>query len=232
MVTLNANGIMHDRMIQTKPNTLVVNEIFHTVQGESTHVGRPCVFIRLTYCNLRCTYCDTAYAFEEGKEMHVDEILSVVRAFECKLVEVTGGEPLFQNNVHPLLTRLCAEGFEVLLETSGSLDVGGVDPRVKRIVDFKCPSSSMMKKNLWENVKYLKPNDEVKFVIGTREDYEWSKSMIRLHEIDKRCSLLMSVVFGALEPAQLADWILEDKLNVRFQLQLHKYIWEPNKKGV
>lgn len=223
---------MRDRMIQTKANTLIVNEIFHSIQGESTHMGRPCVFIRLTYCNLRCTYCDTAYAFEEGKEMHVDEILGVVRAFGCKLVEVTGGEPLFQDNVHRLLTQLCDDGFEVLLETGGSLDIGRVDPRVKRIVDFKCPSSNMMKKNLWENVNHLKPTDEVKFVIGTREDYEWSKSMIRLREIDKRCSLLMSVVFGVLEPVQLVGWILEDKLSVRFQLQLHKYIWEPDKKGV
>ncbi len=215
-----------------KPKTLVVNEIFHSIQGESTHMGRPCVFIRLTYCNLRCTYCDTAYAFEEGKEMHFDEILETVRAFGCNLVEVTGGEPLFQDHAHDLLSRLCDEGFEVLLETGGSLDIGRVDARVKRIVDFKCPSSNMMKKNLWGNVNHLKPTDEVKFVIGTREDYEWSKSMIGLHELGKRCSLLMSVVFGVLEPVRLATWILEDKLNVRLQLQLHKYIWEPYKKGV
>jgi 7-carboxy-7-deazaguanine synthase len=195
-------------------------------------MGRPCVFVRLTYCNIRCSYCDTEYAFYEGKEMLVDEILEVVRGFGCKLVELTGGEPLFQANVHELMNRLCDQGFEVLLETGGSLDIGKVDPRVKRIVDFKCPSSGMMKKNFWENVGYLKETDEVKFVIGDREDYVWAKGMIQGHEIENRCPILMSVVFGKLEPVQLAEWVLEDKLNVRFQLQMHKYIWSPETRGV
>ncbi|HEY6192885.1 MAG TPA: radical SAM protein [Bacteroidota bacterium] len=195
-------------------------------------MGRPCVFVRLTYCNIRCSYCDTEYAFYEGKESPIDEIVASVRRFGCKLVEVTGGEPLFQANVHELMTRLCDEGYELLLETGGSLDIGGVDERVRRIVDFKCPSSGMMNKNLWENVKHLNARDEVKFVIGDREDYDWSKRMIAEFEIDRRSPVLMSVVFGKLEPVQLSEWILSDKLNVRFQLQMHKYIWNPETKGV
>lgn len=213
-------------------NTLVINEIFHSIQGESSHMGRPCVFIRLTYCNLRCSYCDTQYAFYEGKEMTIDEIMEVVRSYGCNLVEVTGGEPLWQENVHPLMKRLCDEGYEVLLETGGSVSIAGVDPRVKRIVDFKCPSSNMMKKNVWENVRYLKEGDEVKFVIGNREDYEWAKTIIEQHQIRTRCPVLLSVVFGELEPLQLAQWILEDRLDVRFQLQMHKYIWNPETRGV
>jgi 7-carboxy-7-deazaguanine synthase len=213
-------------------HTLVINEIFHSIQGESSHMGRPCVFIRLTYCNLRCSYCDTEYAFYEGREMRIDEIIDAVRSFRCNLVEVTGGEPLWQENVHQLLKRLCDDGYEVLLETGGSLSIASVDPRVKRIVDFKCPSSTMMKKNLWDNVKYLKQGDEVKFVIGNRDDYEWAKSMIEQYKIRDRCPVLMSVVFGALEPLQLAEWILEDRLDVRFQLQMHKYIWSPQARGV
>ena len=167
---------MQEDLLQTAPHThkkdsgqaLVINEIFHSIQGESSHMGRPCVFVRLTYCNIRCTYCDTEYAFYEGKEMSIAEILKTVRVYNCKLVEVTGGEPLVQENVHKLMQQLCDEGFEVLLETGGSLDISKVDSRVKRIVDFKCPSSKMMKKNLWENVRHLRKDDEVKFVIGNR----------------------------------------------------------------
>ncbi len=223
---------MSEHIIQNKTNTLIVNEIFHSIQGESSHMGLPCVFVRLTYCNIRCSYCDTEYAFYEGKEMSIEDIIETVNGYHCGLVEVTGGEPLFQENVHPLMKRLCDEGKEVLLETGGSLDISKVDPRVKRIVDFKCPSSKMMKKNLWDNVEYLKSSDEVKFVIGSREDYEWSKQMIEQYNIIQRCPVLMSVVFGALEPVTLSNWILEDKLHVRFQMQLHKYIWSPDTKGV
>jgi 7-carboxy-7-deazaguanine synthase len=164
--------------------------------------------------------------------MSINDIAAAVRGFGCKLVEVTGGEPLFQPNVHELMALLCDEGYELLLETGGSLDIGRVDPRVRRIVDFKCPSSSMMKKNLWENVQFLNGRDEVKFVIGDREDYDWSKRMIEEHQIGGRCPILMSVVFGKLEPVQLSEWILADRLNVRFQLQMHKYIWSPETKGV
>jgi 7-carboxy-7-deazaguanine synthase len=211
---------------------LVVNEIFHSIQGESTHAGRPCVFIRLTYCNLRCTWCDTAYAFEEGQRMSVAGILSVVRSFACGLVEVTGGEPLMQDGVNELFEALCDGGFEVLVETSGSLDIGGIDRRVKRIVDFKCPGSGMVKKNLWSNVAGLTPQDEVKFVVLDREDFDWAVGRIREHGIERRCTVLMSVVFGQLEPLDLARWILEEGIGARFQLQTHKYIWEPTARGV
>ena len=214
------------------PELLVVNEIFCSIQGESTHAGRRCVFVRLTYCNLRCSYCDTAYAFEEGKAMEVDDVVDAVCRYGCKLVEITGGEPLYQSNVHRLMKRLCDEDFEVLLETGGSLSIAEVDPRMKRIVDFKCPSSGMEKRNLWENVNHLRSTDEVKFVIGVWEDYDWAKRMIEDRGIRRHCSVLMSVVFGQLEPAQLAEWILEDRLDVRLQLQVHKYIWPPDMRGV
>lgn len=223
---------MSEPLIENKSHTLVIHEIFHSIQGESSHMGRACVFVRLTYCNIRCSYCDTEYAFNEGKEMSIDEIMKSVHDYRCNLVELTGGEPLFQANVHELMKRLCDEGFEVLVETGGSLDLGKVDPRVKKIVDFKCPTSKMVKKNLWENVTYLKAGDEVKFVIGSREDYDWAKKMMAEHGIEKRCPVLMSVTFGELEPVMLAEWILEDRLPVRFQLQMHKYIWSPETRGV
>ncbi len=211
---------------------LVINEIFHSIQGESSHMGRPCVFVRLTYCNLRCTYCDTTYAFEEGETMGLEEILQRVSAYRCGLVEVTGGEPLMQPGVFDLLQSLCDRGYESLLETGGSLDISRVDPRVKRIVDFKCPSSGMVKKNLWSNADHLKATDEVKFVIGTREDFDWAVDAIATYRIAERSPILMSVVFGVLEPAELAGWILESGINARFQLQMHKYIWEPSARGV
>lgn len=223
---------MNERLIENKPNTLVINEIFHSIQGESSHTGRPCTFVRLTYCNIRCGYCDTEYSFYEGREMSLDEILDTVKGYGCKLVEVTGGEPLFQPNVHPLMRRLCDEGYEVLLETGGSLDIGSVDLRVRRIVDFKCPSSNMTKKNLWSNVEHLRSGDEVKFVIGNREDYDWAKAKLQEFKILDRCPALMSPVFGEIEPITLAGWILDDKLDVRFQIQLHKYIWTPETRGV
>ena len=223
---------MNERLIQIKPHTLIINEIFHSIQGESSRMGCPCVFVRLTYCNIRCSYCDTEYAFYEGREMTIAGVMEIVRAYQCKLVEITGGEPLFQTNVHELLKQLCDEGFEVLIETGGSLDISHIDSRVKRIIDFKCPSSNMTKMNLWDNVSHLKARDEVKFVIGNRDDYEWSKQMIFDHQLGQRCSILMAVVFNGLEPVHLVEWILEDKLNVRFQLQMHKYIWSPETKGV
>ena len=218
--------------MDSRPNTLVINEIFHSIQGESTHAGRPCVFVRLTYCNLRCSYCDTEYAFTEGREMRFDEIMGAIRAFGCTLVEITGGEPLFQPNVIGLMGLLCDGGFEVLLETGGSLDISAVDDRVKRIIDFKCPSSGMEKKNLWKIMDGLRPSDEVKFVIGDRGDYEWAKQKIAEYQLGERCTILMSVVFGELELVELAGWILADKLDVRFQMQMHKYIWSPETRGV
>ena len=209
-----------------------VNEIYYSVQGESSFSGLPCVFVRLTYCNLRCSYCDTEYAFYEGKEFSPSEIINKVKEFNCKLVEITGGEPLVQNEAIDLMKDLCDAGFDVLLETGGSLSIKDVDKRVKIIMDLKCPSSGMEKKNLYDNISRLKKSDELKFVIGTREDYEWSKNKITEYDLTNKCSVLFSVVFGKLEPVELVNWILEDKLNVRFQLQMHKYIWEPEKKGV
>jgi 7-carboxy-7-deazaguanine synthase len=211
---------------------LKINEIYFSIQGESSKAGLPCVFIRLTYCNLRCTYCDTEYAFYEGKDYSIDEVVEQVKKYNCRLVEVTGGEPLFQKESYDLLKRLCEEKFEVLLETGGSLPIKEVDPSVKIIMDLKCPSSGMVKKNLYENIDCLKLSDELKFVVGSREDYEWSKEIINKYKLNNKCEILFSVVFGVLEPITLVNWILEDKLNVRFQLQMHKYIWDPLAKGV
>jgi 7-carboxy-7-deazaguanine synthase len=211
---------------------LIVNEIFHSIQGESSHAGRPCVFVRLTYCNLRCSYCDTEYAFEEGTRMTIAEIVREVESFGCRLVEVTGGEPLMQYGSLDLMRVLCDAGFEVLLETGGSLDISRVDPRVKRIVDFKCPGSRMAKKNQWENTKYLRTGDEVKFVVGDRADFDWALERISEHQIAGKCQLLFSPVFGVLEPSDLATWLLQSGLNARFQIQMHKYIWEPSTRGV
>ncbi|MGA9115170.1 MAG: radical SAM protein [Bacteroidota bacterium] len=210
----------------------VVSEIFHSIQGESTHAGRPCVFVRLAFCNLRCTWCDTAYAFEGGETLAVEAILARVAAFGCRLVEVTGGEPLAQESAPVLLRELCDAGYEVLLETGGSCDIGGVDPRVKRIVDFKCPGSGMDGRNLWANARTLGPGDEVKFVIAGREDFDWAAAKVREHALDRRCPVLFSPVSGMLPPADLARWILEGGLPVRLQLQMHKHIWEPAMRGV
>ena len=211
---------------------LKINEIFHSIQGESTRAGEPCVFIRLTGCNLRCTYCDTEYAFYEGTNEQIEDIINEVKRFNCQLVEVTGGEPLIQNGSFDLMKQLCDEGFDVMLETSGSLSVENVDARVKIILDLKSPSSGMEKKNLYANLNWIKPLDEVKFVIGNREDYEWAKNVIEGFGITKKAVILFAVVFNKLEPVKLAEWILEDNLKVRFQLQMHKYIWDPNKRGV
>ena len=164
--------------------------------------------------------------------MEISDIIGEVSKYDCKLVEITGGEPLFQNESLELMQRLCEQGYEVMLETGGSLPIKDIDKRVMIILDLKCPSSKMMKKNLYENIEYLKPSDEVKFVIGTREDYDWTKSIIEKYDLTKKCAVLFSVVFGELEPVTLVNWILEDKLNVRFQLQMHKYIWDPKQKGV
>ncbi|MBL1214210.1 MAG: radical SAM protein [Ignavibacteriae bacterium] len=211
---------------------LKVNEIYFSIQGESTFAGKPCVFIRLTYCNLRCSYCDTEYAFYDGEEMSIEEIIEEVKKYNCSLVEVTGGEPLVQKDSIHLMRKLCDEDYEVLLETGGSLPIENIDKRVRVILDLKCPSSNMKGKNLYENLDYLKSIDEVKFVIGTREDYEWAKEIISKYKINEKCEVLFSVVFDELEPLTLTNWILEDKLNVRFQLQMHKFIWKPEERGV
>jgi len=209
-----------------------INEIYKSIQGESSKAGLPCVFVRLTYCNLRCTYCDSEYAFYDGKEMSISQIIDEVKKYNCKLVEITGGEPLFQNESIDLMKQLCDEGFDVMLETSGSLSIKDIDARVKIIMDLKCPSSKMMKKNLYENIEFLKPTDEIKFVIGNREDYDWTKKIINDYRLNEKCEILFSVVFEQLKPVTLVEWILEDNLNVRYQLQMHKYIWDPKQKGV
>jgi 7-carboxy-7-deazaguanine synthase len=211
---------------------LVVNEIFHSIQGESSHTGRPCVFVRLTYCNLRCSYCDTEYAFEEGSRKSILEIIKEIGSFRCRLVEITGGEPLVQEGSLDLMRRLCDSGYEVLLETGGSLDIGRVDRRVKRIVDFKCPGSGMAKKNLWSNVAHLRAGDEVKFVVRDRADFEWALDRIEEFGIDRCSHILFSPVFGVLEPVDLATWILKSGITARLQLQMHKFIWEPSVRGV
>ena len=212
--------------------SLKVNEIYYSVQGESTHVGRPCIFIRLTYCNLRCTYCDTEYAFYEGKDIKIPEIMAKIKQWNCNLVEVTGGEPLFQDECIHLLNELKNQNYEVLLETGGSLSISDVPIEIVKIVDFKCPSSGMEKKNLWSIVNDLQPHDEVKFVIGDREDFDWAKEMLNKYSLNEKCSILFSPTFGKIDPSLIVEWILEGDIPVRMQLQMHKHIWESEGKGV
>tara|TARA_B100000586_G_scaffold90137_1_gene64168 strand:- start:50 stop:691 length:642 start_codon:yes stop_codon:yes gene_type:complete len=212
--------------------SLKVNEIYYSIQGESTHVGRPCIFIRLTYCNLRCTYCDTEYAFYEGKDIEIPEIMAKIKQWNCNLVEVTGGEPLFQDECIDLLNELTNQNYEVLLETGGSLSISDVPIEIVRIVDFKCPSSGMEKKNLWSIVNDLQPHDEVKFVIGDREDFDWAKEMLNKYSLNEKCSILFSPTFGKIDPSLIVEWILEGDIPVRMQLQMHKLIWESERKGV
>jgi len=214
-------------------STLTINEIYHSIQGESTWAGEPCVFVRLTFCDLRCTYCDTEYAFYEGKKQTLAEIASAVAAFHCPLVELTGGEPLLQKNALPLLTMLADAGHIVLLETSGAHDISGVDPRVHRIMDLKTPGSGESARNLFSNIDHLTERDEVKLVIGSREDYEWARENVRQFDLPKRCrAVLFSPIFGRIDPREIVEWILADRLPVRFQLQMHKFIWTPAQRGV
>ncbi len=245
-------------------DTLVINEIYLSLQGESAFAGLPCIFIRLTACDLRCSYCDTAYAFTEGKKISLKQILAKIRElaapfknsalrtshFVLPLVELTGGEPLLQKNSLPLMKRLCDDGFTVLLETSGAHDISPVDPRVRRIMDLKCPSSGEAGRSRWENLKHLKPTDEIKFVIGTVEDYEWARQKIAGHRLNATCPLLFSWVHPlapeqqnkSLKPVpagqtpvsrrELAERIIADALPVRFQVQMHKIIWPLEQRGV
>jgi len=212
---------------------LKVNEIYLSVQGESTWAGLPCLFLRLTACDLRCTYCDTEYAFYDGKKRTTADVLEEMLSYDCPLMEITGGEPLLQKNVLPLMTALCDAGRTVLIETSGAHDISKIDPRVHRIMDLKTPSSGMCDRNLYSNIPHLAERDEVKFVIGSREDYEWTRDQIRTHGLaDRVRAVLLSAIFGKIEPRQIVEWMLEDKLPARFQLQMHKFIWEPRARGV
>jgi 7-carboxy-7-deazaguanine synthase len=216
--------------------SLVLNEIFYSIQGESSFAGQPCVFVRLTGCDLRCTYCDTEYAFYEGKRRSLDAIIAEVAAHPCRLVEITGGEPLLQKRVHALMTRLCDLGYTVLIETSGAHDISAVDARVHRIMDLKCPGSGESARNRMENLPLLQARDEVKFVIGSREDYDWARGQVLAGQdgwAARVNAILFSPVFGKVTPLELATWILADALpRVRMQIQMHKIIWEPNRRGV
>jgi 7-carboxy-7-deazaguanine synthase len=212
---------------------LTINEIFHSIQGESTHSGRPCVFVRLTACDLRCSWCDTPYAFHEGRKMSEDEVVAAVKAYGCSLVEITGGEPLLQRDVYPLMRRLLGEGHTVMLETGGHISIADVPADVIRIVDVKCPGSGEAHRNHLANLDLLTPQDEVKFVIRDRADYEFAKDFSHRHRLtDRVAAVLFSPVHGVLEPKLLAEWILQDRLTVRLQLQAHKYIWGPDVRGV
>ena len=209
-----------------------INEIYLSVQGESTHTGLPCIFIRLTGCNLRCSWCDTAYAFHEGKNMSIDEILQKVENFGIHLVEITGGEPLMQDNVYTLMKRLIKKGYKVMLETGGSISLERVPKDVIKIMDLKCPGSGEQEKNNLDNLKLLAPHDEVKFVILDKKDYEWSRDIIKRYNINETAHILISPVFDKLELKEIVKWILEDRLPVRLQTQLHKIIWDKNTIGV
>lgn len=204
---------------------LRVSEIFYSLQGETRTVGLPTVFVRLTGCPLRCQYCDTSYAFQGGEWKELDGILAEVRKYAARYVTVTGGEPLAQKTCLPLLTRLCDEGYEVSLETSGALSVADVDARVIKVVDIKTPGSLECEKNDWTNIASLLPHDQIKFVICDQTDYEWAKQIIAQHQLAHRCHILLSPSYHQMKPALLADWILRDNLPVRLQIQLHKYLW-------
>jgi len=213
--------------------TLLVNEIFYSIQGESIYSGRPCIFVRLTGCNLRCTYCDTRYAYEDGVVLEIAEIIRRVAAYNCRLIEITGGEPLFQTETPFLILGLLENGYEVLMETNGSLDISKVDPRCVKIVDIKCPSSHASEKNDLENLKRLNPKDQIKFVIGNRADYLYAKKTMALNRPDfPEDHILFSPISGKMPPADLAEWILKDNLNVRLHLQIQKIIWPDREKGV
>jgi 7-carboxy-7-deazaguanine synthase len=212
---------------------LLVNEIFYSIQGESIYSGRPCIFVRLTGCNLRCTYCDTQYAYEEGEKMEIDRIMSRISGFKCRWIEITGGEPLIQSETPLLVSRLIDNGYVVMMETNGSLDISRVDPRCIKVLDMKCPSSNESKKNDVKNLKKLHSKDQIKFVIGNHEDYTFAKNIISSHCLDFPGNrILFSPVYGKMPPAELAEWILKDHLTVRLHLQIHKYIWPDKEKGI
>jgi 7-carboxy-7-deazaguanine synthase len=211
---------------------LKIHEIFYSLQGESTFSGRPCVLVRLTGCQMRCAWCDTEYAFYAGGWKTLDEVLAEVAAFGCPLVEVTGGEPLLQPNVLPLMAALCDAGHEVLLETGGGFDIAGVDPRVRRILDVKCPGSGEALNNYWQNLDDLRVTDELKFVVADRVDYDWAKQVIAERALAGRCPIHFSPVWESMPPAELAAWILADRLPVRLTLQQHKILWGKDTRGV
>jgi 7-carboxy-7-deazaguanine synthase len=220
-------------MLLDKPaGKLLIHEIYKSVQGESTFAGLPCVFVRLAVCNSRCVWCDTPHAFNHGELIELPEVVRRVRSYHCPLVEITGGEPLLQEEVLTLMTDLADRGFTVLLETSGALDISAVDRRVHIIMDLKCPDSGECEHNRWSNLELLKSTDEIKFVIASRHDFDWASDAVRARSLQAKCTVLVSPAFGRVEPIDLASWLLESGLQARMQLQLHKYIWEPTARGV
>lgn len=214
------------------PGTLLLHEIYRSVQGESTYQGLPCVFVRTTACDLRCVWCDTPHAFTQGSPWTLDDIVEKVRGYNTPLVEITGGEPLVQPEVIPLMSRLCDAGFNVLLETGGHRDISVVDRRVHIIMDLKCPGSGEDAANLWANLEHLKPGDEIKFVIASERDWRWMETAIRQHHLADRVNVLISPAYGKVNMADVARWLLDSGLNVRLQLQLHKHVWDPAARGV
>lgn len=220
-------------LLKTKPaGKLLVHEVYVSIQGESTYAGVPCVFVRLAVCDSRCTWCDTPHAFNRGEIFELEAIVEKVLAFDCPTVEITGGEPMLQPEVLPLMARLADRGLRVLLETSGAHHLGSVDTRVHIVMDIKCPDSGESARNCWENLDVLKPTDDIKFVLASRADFDWMLETIRSRELEDRFTLLASCAFGHVKPSDLAAWILESKIGVRMQLQMHKYIWDPNARGV
>jgi 7-carboxy-7-deazaguanine synthase len=219
--------------LEKKPvGSLLIHEIYRSLQGESTFAGLPCVFIRLTACNLRCVYCDTPHAFAEGQVVDLDAVLAEAVELGDDLVEITGGEPLLQPEVYPLMTRLADAGRTVLLETSGAVDTSGVDPRVRVILDIKTPGSGEVDANVWTNIDRLRPTDEVKVVVCNRADFDWAAAIVRTQRLVRRCPVLFSASFGQVDATDLAGWILETRLPIRLQLQQHKILWNPNARGV
>jgi 7-carboxy-7-deazaguanine synthase len=233
MTAVPASAAHRVALLQTvQPGELLIHEVYKSVQGESTFAGLPCVFVRLAVCDSRCKWCDTPHAFNQGERMARADVLAKALAFDCPLVEITGGEPLLQADVFPLMTGLCDAGTTVLLETSGAHDVGPVDPRVHVIMDLKCPDSGECEHNFWPNLDRLKPTDQVKFVIASRRDWDWTAATVREHRLDERFAVLVGAVFGSVHPRELAEWLLASGLNLRMQLQMHKYIWDPAARGV
>jgi 7-carboxy-7-deazaguanine synthase len=213
-------------------NHLRVNEIFESIQGESTYAGIPCVFVRLTGCNLRCSYCDTTYAYEEGTDMSVKEIINKIDDYSCKNVCITGGEPLLQKNIYKLINLLKTESYKIFVETNGAMNIDLLPGNIIRIMDVKCPDSGMNKKIDWRNLERLRGDDEVKFVLSSKKDYEWAKKIVRKHNLPDKTNVLFGSAYGKLKPKSLAGWILKDRLNVRLQLQLHRIIWPDKTRGV
>lgn len=219
-------------LVHKPRGSLLIHEVYRSIQGESTFAGLPCVFVRVAVCDSRCRWCDTPHAFTQGELWSVDDIIKKVEDSCCPLVEITGGEPLLQEEVYPLMTELADRGHTVLLETSGAHKVDRVDERIHIILDLKCPDSGECERNCWDNLDILKPVDQIKFVVASEKDFRWAEEVIRKHRLEQRFTVLFSAVFGEVEPVQLADWILHSELQVRMQLQLHKYIWDPKARGV